>query len=114
MIERERFIEIRFTDPLDPKLKPYFDRRNGSVTVGNACQVTDGAVALLIGVNPLRSARSARWMQEKLFGTIIPDAMIARLEAAMGRAADRLDFEEAATFRDRLRVLRRSEIVERA
>ncbi len=34
------------------KLKPYFDRRNGTVTVGNACQVTDGAVALLIGDEP--------------------------------------------------------------
>ncbi len=34
------------------KLKPYFDRRNGTVTVGNACQVTDGAVALLIGDDP--------------------------------------------------------------
>jgi len=31
------------------KLKPYFDRRNGTVTVGNSCQVTDGAVALLVG-----------------------------------------------------------------
>src|SRR5437867_194801 len=31
------------------KLPPYFDRRNGTVTVGNSCQVTDGAVALLIG-----------------------------------------------------------------
>jgi acetyl-CoA C-acetyltransferase/acetyl-CoA acyltransferase len=31
------------------KLKPYFDRRNGTVTVGNSCPVTDGAVALLIG-----------------------------------------------------------------
>src|SRR5262249_28434706 len=31
------------------KLAPYFDRKNGTVTVGNACQVTDGAVALLIG-----------------------------------------------------------------
>jgi acetyl-CoA acetyltransferase family protein len=31
------------------KLKPYFDRRNGTVTVGNSCQVTDGAAALLIG-----------------------------------------------------------------
>ena len=31
------------------RLKPYFDRRNGTVTVGNACQVTDGAVALLVG-----------------------------------------------------------------
>jgi len=31
------------------KLKPYFDRKNGSVTVGNSCQVTDGAAALLVG-----------------------------------------------------------------
>jgi acetyl-CoA acetyltransferase family protein len=30
------------------KLKPYFDRRWGTVTVGNACQVTDGAVGLLL------------------------------------------------------------------
>ena len=28
----------------------------------------------LIGISPLRSAKSARWMKEKLFGTIIPDA----------------------------------------
>ncbi|HYM81703.1 MAG TPA: acetyl-CoA C-acyltransferase [Candidatus Limnocylindria bacterium] len=31
------------------KLKPYFDRKNGTVTVGNSCQVTDGGVALLVG-----------------------------------------------------------------
>lgn len=30
------------------KMKPYFDRRWGTVTVGNSCQVTDGAVALLL------------------------------------------------------------------
>lgn len=30
------------------RLKPIFDRRNGSVTVGNSCQITDGAVALLL------------------------------------------------------------------
>ena len=30
------------------KLKPYFDRRWGTVTIGNSCQVTDGAVALLV------------------------------------------------------------------
>lgn len=30
------------------KLKPYFDRHSGSVTVGNSCQVTDGACALLV------------------------------------------------------------------
>ena len=30
------------------KLRPYFDRRSGTVTVGNSSQVTDGAAALLI------------------------------------------------------------------
>jgi acetyl-CoA acetyltransferase family protein len=30
------------------KLRPYFDRAAGTVTVGNACQVTDGAAAALI------------------------------------------------------------------
>jgi methylenetetrahydrofolate reductase (NADPH) len=43
---------------------------------------------VLIGVNPLRSARSARWMREHLFGTIIPDEMIARLEGAADPAAE--------------------------
>jgi methylenetetrahydrofolate reductase (NADPH) len=37
---------------------------------------------ILIGVAPLPSARSARWMREKLFGTIIPDAFVERLETA--------------------------------
>lgn len=30
------------------KLKPFFDRRHGSVTVGNSCPITDGASALLL------------------------------------------------------------------
>jgi methylenetetrahydrofolate reductase (NADPH) len=46
------------------------------------------AVFLLIGVNPLRSARSAAWMRRHLFGTIIPDAMVARLEQADDAAAE--------------------------
>ena len=29
------------------KLRPVFDRREGDITVGNSCQMTDGAVALL-------------------------------------------------------------------
>jgi len=37
---------------------------------------------VLIGVCPIPSGKSARWMKEKLFGTIIPDAIVARLEAA--------------------------------
>jgi methylenetetrahydrofolate reductase (NADPH) len=45
-------------------------------------------LAMLIGISPLRSAKSARWMREKLFGTIIPDAFIARLEAAADAEAE--------------------------
>jgi len=30
------------------KLRPYFDRRAGTVTVGNSCPITDGAAALLV------------------------------------------------------------------
>ncbi len=30
------------------KLKPYFDRRSGTVTAGNSSQITDGAAALLV------------------------------------------------------------------
>jgi methylenetetrahydrofolate reductase (NADPH) len=39
-------------------------------------------LVLLIGVNPLRSAKSATWMKNNLFGTIIADAYIARMEKA--------------------------------
>ena len=39
-------------------------------------------LAILIGVNPLRSAKSAQWMKSHLFGTIIADALIARMEKA--------------------------------
>jgi methylenetetrahydrofolate reductase (NADPH) len=37
---------------------------------------------ILIGIAPIPSARSARWMREKLYGTVIPDAIVDRLERA--------------------------------
>jgi len=37
-------------------------------------------IALLIGVVPLRSAKSARWIKEQLYGAIIPDTIVERLE----------------------------------
>lgn len=49
--------------------------------------VTDRA-HFLIGVAPLASARSARWIRDKLFGSIIPDAIIRRLEAASDPKAE--------------------------
>jgi methylenetetrahydrofolate reductase (NADH) len=39
-------------------------------------------IPILIGVAPIPSAKSARWMREKLFGTVIPEAFIERLERA--------------------------------
>jgi methylenetetrahydrofolate reductase (NADPH) len=47
-----------------------------------------GKLSFLIGVAPLRSAQSARWMKEKLFGTIIPDAFITRMEQASDPVAE--------------------------
>src|SRR5262249_47067662 len=43
---------------------------------------------LLVGIAPLRSAKSARWMKQHLYGTIIADAIIERLERAADPTAD--------------------------
>ena len=37
---------------------------------------------LVIGLVPLRSARSARWIRDNLPGSIVPDAIVARMEGA--------------------------------
>ena len=42
----------------------------------------------LIGIDPLRSAKSARWMNENLFGVHVPDGIIERLEGADDQAAE--------------------------
>jgi methylenetetrahydrofolate reductase (NADPH) len=45
-------------------------------------------LSILIGINPLRSAKSAQWMKSHLYGTIIPDALIARMEKAADPARE--------------------------
>jgi methylenetetrahydrofolate reductase (NADPH) len=49
-----------------------------------AARLREAGVRLpvLIGIAPIPSARSARWMREKLFGTVVPDSVIERLERA--------------------------------
>src|SRR5882672_11072459 len=37
---------------------------------------------ILIGIAPIPSARSARWMKEKLYGAMIPEQVVQRLEHA--------------------------------
>ena len=42
----------------------------------------------LLGIGPLRSVKSARWMDANLFGVNIPEAIIARLDGAADQAAE--------------------------
>jgi acetyl-CoA C-acetyltransferase/acetyl-CoA acyltransferase len=60
------------------KLEPYFDRRFGTVTVGNSCQLTDGAAVLLaasearmreLGLEPLG------WVADAAFAGVDPARM---------------------------------------
>jgi methylenetetrahydrofolate reductase (NADPH) len=56
-----------------------------------ARMVSDGItekLGIIIGVGPIRSARSAAWMNQNLFGVHVPDATIARLEGAKDAAAE--------------------------
>jgi methylenetetrahydrofolate reductase (NADPH) len=43
---------------------------------------------LIVGVAPIRSAKSARWMARHLYGSIIPENVIARLEHANDATAE--------------------------
>jgi methylenetetrahydrofolate reductase (NADPH) len=45
-------------------------------------------LAVIIGVGPIRSAKSARWMNDNLFGVHVPEATIARLDGAQDQAAE--------------------------
>jgi acetyl-CoA acetyltransferase family protein len=74
------------------RLKPYFDRRNGTVTVGNSCQITDGAVALLVGDDDT----AERWGTPPLgrirsfaFAGLAPSRMGLGPVFAMARALER-------------------------
>ncbi len=42
----------------------------------------------LVGLGPLRSAKSATWMRDKLYGTIMPEGIIRRMEAARDPRAE--------------------------
>jgi methylenetetrahydrofolate reductase (NADPH) len=43
---------------------------------------------LMIGIGPLASARSARWMRDNLYGVIVPDHIIERMEQAADPKAE--------------------------
>jgi methylenetetrahydrofolate reductase (NADPH) len=47
-----------------------------------------GRVFVIVGVGPLASAKSARWMNENLFGVHVPEAIVTRLEGAADQRAE--------------------------
>lgn len=40
------------------------------------------SIYFLVGLGPLRSANGARWMRDNLWGTVMPDGIIRRMEAS--------------------------------
>jgi methylenetetrahydrofolate reductase (NADH) len=43
---------------------------------------------VIVGIGPVASARSARWMNENLFGVHIPDGIVSRLEKSADQRAE--------------------------
>ncbi|MCI0341165.1 MAG: thiolase family protein [Planctomycetales bacterium] len=81
------------------KLRPIFDKEYGTVTAGNSCQITDGAVALLVasaerakslGYEPLGRLRSHAWvgLEPERMGLGPAIALPAALERAGAKMKD--------------------------
>jgi methylenetetrahydrofolate reductase (NADPH) len=68
-----RFVQMQYCFDMD-LLRRYFERLREHGLTDN--------LYFLVGLGPLRSAESAKWMRDKLWGTIMPDGIIRRLEAA--------------------------------
>ncbi len=73
------FVQTQFCFDLDV-CRAYIDRLRSEGIIDR--------LAVIIGVGPIRSAKSARWMNENLFGVHVPEATIARLDAAKDQAAE--------------------------
>ncbi|HEU5311792.1 MAG TPA: thiolase family protein [Candidatus Eisenbacteria bacterium] len=61
------------------KLRPYFDRKHGTVTPGNSCGITDGAAAIFVA-----SAEKARELGLKPVGRLRSSAFVGLDPARMG------------------------------
>jgi len=65
------------------RLKPVFDRRFGPITVGNACQVTDGAAAMLVASESVLENMDKA---DKLGGSALP--VLGRIEEVVTVGCD--------------------------
>ena len=56
----------------------------------------------IIGIGPLRSEKSAKWMKDKLFGTVMPDSIIKRMEGSNDQIQEGADIcaELIESFRE--------------
>ena len=60
------------------KLKPYFDRQNGTVTVGNACPINDGAAAMVLMPEKLirqRKLHPLGYVRDYAYASLEPERM---------------------------------------
>jgi methylenetetrahydrofolate reductase (NADPH) len=73
------FVQTQFGFDLDV-VRAYIERLHAEGIIEK--------LAVIIGVGPIRSAKSARWMNENLFGVHVPEPIIARLESADDQAAE--------------------------
>ena len=78
------WIDGAICDAADARVS-VFDR---GFLYGDSVYEVTRALFLLVGIAPLRSAKSARWMQKHLYGTIIPEEYVERLEGAADPAAE--------------------------
>ncbi len=85
------------------RLRPVFERRDGTVTAGNSCQVTDGAAAVLVASDAW-AARRGRRPRARILGEATVGLSPARMGLgpafAIPRALDRagVSFEAVGRF----------------
>lgn len=105
IVEHDEYIKEGVTVEAIAKLRPAFDRENGTVTAGNASGINDGAAAVVLmsageaekrGVTPL--ARIASWAHAGVDPAIMGSGPIPASRKALenaGWSADDLDLIEA-------------------
>ncbi|MDX1679771.1 MAG: thiolase family protein [Akkermansiaceae bacterium] len=79
VIEVDNGIREDSTEEKLAKLRPIFDRKTGTVTAGNSSQVTDGAVALLVG-----SEEAAERLGIEPLGRLLAHSVVGCDPARMG------------------------------
>jgi methylenetetrahydrofolate reductase (NADPH) len=74
-----QFIQTQYCYDI-PLLQGFMDQVDGLGLLGK--------VFILVGVGPLRSAKTAEWMRKNVPGMHVPDALIARLQGAKDQARE--------------------------